>query len=156
MSLWFQSRTPRRPGWPGRWPALLLLVVLAAGPALAIDTEGDLADPEQQAIYESITREVRCLVCQNQTIADSTAPLAMDLRREIRTLIESGRSEAEVKDFLLARYGDFVLYRPRFTGSTALLWLAPGLLLVLGGFALWRVVRHRARLPIPPEDSPLP
>lgn len=151
-------RAPGRPGRLRRWPALLLLasLALATVPAAAIDPEGALADPEQQETYERITREVRCLVCQNQTIADSTAPLALDLRREIRTMIEAGRSEAEVKEFLLARYGDFVLYRPRFTLDTALLWLAPGLLLVLGGFALWRVVRHRARLPIPPEDSPPP
>lgn len=131
-----------------------LMATVLAGPVLAIDIEEDLPDPERQAAYERITREVRCLVCQNQTIADSTAPLAMDLRREIRDMVAAGRTEAEIKDFLLQRYGDFVLYRPRFTGSTALLWLAPAGLLVIGGFGLWRSIRHRSRLPIPPEDVP--
>jgi cytochrome c-type biogenesis protein CcmH len=146
-------------GIPGALLVLLALVVLlvAVAPvARAIDPEGPLPDPDQQALYESVTREVRCLVCQNQTIADSTAPLALDLRREIRGMVAEGRSEAEIKQFLLDRYGDFVLYRPRFTVDTALLWLAPAALLVLGSFALWRVVRRRSGLPIPPDDEPVP
>jgi cytochrome c-type biogenesis protein CcmH len=129
---------------------------LAAFPARAIAPEEMLADPAQQAVYEHLTNEVRCLVCQNQTIADSTAPLAVDLRREIRRMLEAGQSEEEIKTFLLDRYGDFVLYRPRWQTSTALLWLAPVLLLLIGGTCLWRIVRRRTSLPIPLDDGDPP
>jgi len=121
-----------------------------------MDTEPGLPDPTQQQLYEQLTHEVRCLVCQNQTIADSTAPLAADLRREIRGLVEQGRSEDEIRTFLLDRYGDFVLYRPRFNAATALLWLAPVLLLLLGGAVLWRIIQRRAGLPVPAEDEEQP
>jgi len=116
-----------------RWVWLWLLLLPLTGQALDIAEE--LADPEQQAIYEKLLKEVRCLVCQNQPIGDSNAPLAADLRREIRDRLKQGEDEAAVKEFLLARYGDFVLYRPRFTASTALLW----------------VLKRRASLPIPDE-----
>jgi cytochrome c-type biogenesis protein CcmH len=125
-----------------------LALSIGGGPALAMDPDPPLADPEQQAVYERLTREVRCLVCQNQTIADSTAPLAADLRREIRGLVEGGKTEGEVKDFLLTRYGDFVLYRPRWRPATAALWLAPAALLLVGGYGLWRTVRRRSGLPV--------
>lgn len=133
----------------------LLLLLGWQWPAMALDIEETLADPEQQAVYERLLKEVRCLVCQNQPIGDSNAPLAADLRREIRNRLEQGESESDVKQFLLARYGDFVLYRPRFTAQTALLWLAPILLLLLGGVSLWRVIQRRASLPIPSEDEDL-
>jgi cytochrome c-type biogenesis protein CcmH len=118
-----------------------------------MDPEPPLDDPARQAVYERLTREVRCLVCQNQTIADSTAPLAADLRREIRGLVEQGKGEEEVKDFLLARYGDFVLYRPRLRPATVALWAAPAALLVFGGFALWRTVQRRSALPVEADDE---
>lgn len=101
-------------------------------PVLGLNADAPLADPAQQALYERLTNEVRCLVCQNQTIADSNAPLAADLRREIREKVSSGQSESEIKVFLTDRYGDFVLYRPPFGGPSLLLWLAPGLLLLFG------------------------
>ena len=135
-----------------RWiPAIVLAVIpaLSAG----MDPEPVLADPVQQETYERLTHEVRCLVCQNQTIADSSAPLAADLRREIREMVEAGQSEAEIKTFLLDRYGDFVLYRPRFMPSTAILWLAPLLLLLIGGFGLQRIIQRRAALPVPADDE---
>lgn len=113
----------------------------------AIDSEAPLEDPSRQALYEDLINEVRCLVCQNQTIGDSTAPLAADLRREVRRLVEEGRAEPEIKTFLLDRYGDFVLYRPRFMSTTALLWLAPLLLLILGALALALIIRRRRTLP---------
>jgi cytochrome c-type biogenesis protein CcmH len=135
---------------------LAILLLLTALPALAIAPEEVLSDPTQQATYEQLTNEVRCLVCQNQTIADSTAPLAVDLRREIRRMIEAGQSGDEIKTFLLDRYGDFVLYRPRWQSNTALLWLAPVLLLLIGATALWRIIQRRTSLPIPPDDGDLP
>ena len=132
---------------------LATALLLGMTVANAMDADPKLADPVQQATYERLTREVRCLVCQNQTIADSTAPLAADLRRQIHAQIEAGQTEEEIKLYLLARYGDFVLYRPRFKSSTALLWLAPALLLLLGGFTLRRIILRRAGLPVPADEE---
>jgi cytochrome c-type biogenesis protein CcmH len=134
----------------------LVCALLAAGVAHAVDTEPPLADPVLQARYEDLTQQIRCLVCQNEAIADSGAPLAADLRREVRRMIAAGQSDAEVKDFLLARYGDFVLYRPRFQATTAVLWLAPALLVLLVGLTIWRVVRRRANLPIDVDSDDAP
>lgn len=141
-----------------RWFALVLLV-LGAGSAGAIDVREPMADAQEQARYERMIREIRCLVCQNEPIADSNAPLAADLRREVRERIEAGETDAEILSFLTARYGDFVLYRPPFTPRTWLLWLAPGLLLLIGGWVFWRVINARAGKPIdrdwvdPAEDA---
>ncbi len=135
---------------------LLLLLVLVPALLPAIDTAEPIADPEQRALYEQLTDEVRCLVCQNQTIADSSAPLAMDLRREIRAKVEAGQSEAEIKTFLTDRYGDFVLYRPRFGGPALLLWLTPALLLLAGAAWLWRIILRRSDLPITSDEEDAP
>lgn len=102
-----------------------LLLALSISPLQGMDISPPLADPEQQAIYLRLTQEVRCLVCQNQTVGDSSAPLAADLRQAIRQMLADRHSEEEIKVFLLERYGDFVMYRPRFKASTAALWLAP-------------------------------
>jgi len=122
--------------------AALLLTLASA--ALAIDTEKAFDDPALQARYESINRELRCLVCQNQTIADSNATLAQDLRREVREMIAAGKTDAEIRTFMIERYGDFVLYRPRMTATNFLLWAAPVLLLLLGGFIGIRYIRRQA------------
>ena len=98
-----------------------------------------------------VASELRCLVCQNQTIADSSADLAVDLRRQIREALAKGASEREVLDFMVARYGDFVLYRPPLKASTVLLWAGPFLLLAFGVFLL--VLRLRRKAPPPPELS---
>jgi len=127
--------------------ATILLGGMLVSGAWAIEAETPIEDPAQKALYDDLVHEVRCLVCQNQTIGDSTAPLAADLRREIRRMVVDGKSENDIKTFLLERYGDFVLYRPRFKVTTALLWLAPILLLLVGGMTLGRVVRRRASLP---------
>ena len=95
-------------------------------PVYGIDAGQAFADPEMQARYERIISEVRCLVCQNQTIRDSNVFLASDLRREIRRMLEEGLTDAEIADFLVARYGDFVLYRPRMSGKTLVLWIVIG------------------------------
>lgn len=120
----------------------------------AIDASDSLTDANQQAAYEKIINEVRCLVCQNQTIADSSAPLAADLRREIRTMVEEGNSETDIKVFLVERYGDFVLYRPRVRSWTLALWLAPFAFLLVGALTLFRVVQRRRSLPID-QDAPM-
>ncbi len=130
----------------------LLAAIFAASTALAIDQDKRFEDPEMQARYEKLISEVRCLQCQNQSIKDSNVTLAADLRREIARMIEEGQTDEEIADFLVTRYGEFALYRPRTAGKTLVLWLAPFLLVLLGGFALARVVRHRMSLPI--DDDP--
>jgi cytochrome c-type biogenesis protein CcmH len=119
--------------------------------AVAIDVGEAFDDPKLQARYEKIISEVRCLKCQNQTIKDSNALLASDLRREIRHMLEDGKTDDEIYEFLVARYGDFALYRPRASGKTLILWIAPMMFLVFGAFALWRVVQRRTALPIDDE-----
>ena len=133
---------------------LFVFVLLAGAPlAFAIDVDKAFDDPELQARYEKIIDEVRCLKCQNQTIKDSNAFLASDLRREIRRLLEEGKSDQEVFDFLVARYGEFALYRPRMSGKTLVLWLAPGVLLLGGGFVLFNILRRRMVMPTEGEAA---
>ena len=122
-------------------------------PALAIDTERAFEDPELQARYEEIISEVRCLKCQNQTLKDSNAFLASDLRREIRLMIEEGLSDDEIYDFLVDRYGEFALYRPRTSGKTLILWIAPGALLLGGLFFLAGILRKRMSMPIDEDGA---
>ena len=121
--------------------------------AAAIGPEEPFADPALEAEYQALIREVRCLVCQNQTIADSSAPLASDLRREIRELMAGGASSNDVSQFLVERYGDFVLYRPPLQPTTWALWGAPFALCALGLFVFARVVRARLQQPLG-EDLP--
>ncbi|HSD41672.1 MAG TPA: cytochrome c-type biogenesis protein [Burkholderiales bacterium] len=132
----------------------LLALLVAAAPLLApakdaVPTE---QDPVAAKRAVALSEQLRCLVCQNQSIAESNAELAVDLRRQINEQIASGRSDAEIVDFMVQRYGDFVLYRPPFKASTVLLWLGPAVLLVLGLWALRRVLRIRQRAG---EERPL-
>ncbi len=132
---------------------VLLGFLLLTASANAIDVVAAFDDPEMQARYEKIISEVRCLKCQNQTIKDSNAFLAADLRREIRHMLEEGKTDDEIYEFLVARYGDFALYRPRASGKTLILWIAPMMFLVFGVLALWRVVQRRMALPIDDEAT---
>ena len=125
---------------------MLAMLITAPSMVLAIDAERAFEDPAMQERYERLTRELRCLVCQNQTIADSNATLAQDLRREVRELMTEGKTDEEIHVFLTDRYGDFVLYNPPVKPRTYLLWAAPGLLVIAGlGFAGLVIVR-RARV----------
>jgi cytochrome c-type biogenesis protein CcmH len=126
-----------------RW----LLVIILLIPSLAVAEEArPLADnPQIEARLKTLAVELRCLVCQNQTLADSNAPLAEDLRREVREMIAKDMSDREIIDFLVQRYGDFVLYRPPLKASTTLLWLGPFLLLIAGATALVLVLRRRQK-----------
>ena len=132
---------------------VLSVSILLVSPAVAIDQGKVFDDPEMQARYEKLISEVRCLQCQNQSIKDSNVTLAADLRREIARMIEEGQTDDQIAEFLVVRYGEFALYRPRTTGKTLILWLAPFLLVVVGGFALMRVVKHRMSLPIGDETG---
>ncbi|MEL6869076.1 MAG: cytochrome c-type biogenesis protein [Pseudomonadota bacterium] len=134
-------------GWRGGcmvWLALLLVAL----PAAAIDTERAFEDDAMQARYQKLIAEVRCLTCQNQSIKDSNAPLANDLRAVIRDMMRDGASNDEIYTFLQERYGDFALYKPPFSAKTALLWLSPVILMLIGGFALFRTVAARSQLDI--------
>ena len=127
---------------------ILVVALLVSLTATAIDTGDAFEDPEMQARYENLISEVRCLVCQNQTIKDSNVFLASDLRREIRRMMTEGMTDTEIADFLVARYGDFVLYSPRKSGRTLILWITPAILFGVGGIILVRVVRDRMKMPI--------
>lgn len=129
-----------------RYLLALCLAAAALTPALGKEAADLAADPVAEKRLMSISAELRCLVCQNQTIADSNADLAQDLRREIRGMIQQGQSDRQIIDFMVARYGDFVLYRPPVKSATAFLWFGPGLLLIVGLFALVRYLRRRAKL----------
>ena len=128
--------------------ALFALLFAFVSTALAIDTDKAFDDPELQARYEHIIEEVRCLKCQNQSIKDSNAFLAGDLRREIRRMLSEGKTDDEIYDFLVARYGEFALYRPRMSGKTLVLWMAPIALLLAGGLVLVNILRRRIAMPV--------
>jgi cytochrome c-type biogenesis protein CcmH len=122
-----------------------------AGPALAVQPDEILSDPAKEARARAITSELRCMVCQNESIDDSNAPLAKDLRVLVRERIVAGDTDIQVKEFLLARYGEFVLLRPLFTWRNAVLWLAPFGILMIGAFVVFSKAREKRR----PEVTPL-
>ena len=124
--------------------AMLLLAAFAAPAAYAVQPDEIMSDPAKEARARDLSRELRCMVCQNQSIDDSDAPLARDLRLLVRERIATGDSDSQVIDFLVARYGEFVLLKPRFTPHTVLLWLLPPLALIGGGLALWFYSRRRS------------
>ncbi|MBP1298762.1 cytochrome c-type biogenesis protein [Bradyrhizobium elkanii] len=123
---------------------LAAALMLGAMPARAVLPDEVMADPAKEARARELSKELRCMVCQNQSIDDSEAPLARDLRLLVRERISAGDSDRQVIDFLVARYGEFVLLKPRLNEHTLLLWLTPPLALLLGGFALWRLGRRKA------------
>ena len=123
-------------------PLLFIFLLMMSGGIYAVDTH-QLTDPEQQESYETLTKELRCLVCQNQTIADSNAELAADLRQQVYEMLQQGKSKEEIVQFMTDRYGDFVLYKPPFKGKTSLLWIGPIAFLLLGLVAVFFVIRQR-------------
>jgi cytochrome c-type biogenesis protein CcmH len=133
--------------------AVLLLAAFAAPAAYAVQPDEIMSDPVKEARARDLSRELRCMVCQNQSIDDSDAPLARDLRLLVRERIATGASDSQVIDFLVARYGEFVLLKPRFTPHTLLLWLLPPLALIGGGLALWFYSRRRASAGSPTDPT---
>ncbi|HTT43166.1 MAG TPA: cytochrome c-type biogenesis protein [Steroidobacteraceae bacterium] len=127
--------------------------VLVALRALALDTSV-LPDPALQARYVALTHELRCMQCQNESIADSPVDLAADLRQQVREQLLAGKSDEEIRSWMAARYGEFILFRPRYSWRNAWLWGAPAALLVLGALISWRVVRQRTAL-LAEDQEPL-
>ncbi len=141
--------------------ALLLASVFGIGaalqargamPAPALDAYGQLENPALQARYEHIAQELRCLVCQNESIADSNVELASDLRRQVREMLAAGKSDDAIFAFMTDRYGEFVRFRPPVEPKTLLIWGAPFIMLILGVTIIYRVARQRSRLPL--DDEP--
>jgi cytochrome c-type biogenesis protein CcmH len=133
----------------------LVAVIWIAGlsAACAVQPDEIMADPIKESRARDLSRELRCMVCQNQSIDDSEAPLARDLRLLVRERIAAGDSDEQVIDFLVARYGEFVLLKPRLNSHTWLLWLLPPLALAGGGFALWAHNRRRSRFGVAEDES---
>ena len=144
-----------------RWLQLLVLALMlvAAPPASAVQPDEILTDPSLETRARALSKELRCMVCQNQSIDDSDAPLARDLRVLVRERLQAGDSDRQVIDFLVARYGEFVLLKPRFSARTALLWLGPAAILLIGAFGLLVISRRYRPRPSPdgaqPEPAPL-
>jgi cytochrome c-type biogenesis protein CcmH len=138
---------------------LAVAALLSSGVSYAVDVDA-LPTPEFQARYDALTHELRCMQCQNQSIADSPVGLASDLRRDVREQILAGKSDQEIRDSMVARYGNVILFRPPFQASTAWVWVLPFLLLLVGAFVAVRIVRQRAALVasddsiVEPEDTP--
>jgi cytochrome c-type biogenesis protein CcmH len=143
-----------------RLAALLIGAALGIGGAIAaeaaaapaLDAYGQLADPALQARFERITQQLRCLVCQNESIADSNVELASDLRRQVREMLVARKSDDAIFAFMTDRYGEFVRFSPPLEPKTLLIWGAPFIMLLLGGIIIYRVARQRSRLPL--DDGP--
>jgi cytochrome c-type biogenesis protein CcmH len=129
------------------WTLLLAISTLPMS-ARAVDEAGQLENPALQLRYENLTKELRCLVCQNESVADSNAFLARDLRKQVQEMLVAGKTDAEILDFMTARYGEFVRYSPPLEPKTALLWGAPFILLGVGLVVIFRVMRNRSRMPL--------
>lgn len=127
------------------------MLLACLSPAFAVQPDEIMSDPAKESRARELSRELRCMVCQNQSIDDSDAPLARDLRLLVRERIAAGDSDTQVMDFLVARYGEFVLLKPRLKPHTLLLWLLPPLALAGGALALW--LHGRRRTKSPPEQS---
>lgn len=133
---------------------LAALLALSCLHAFAIDRAPAFEDPAQQARYERLAHELRCLVCRSETIADSNAQLAVDLRRQLRELMAAGKSDQEILQYMTDRYGDYVLYKPPVVPRTWLLWAAPVLLVLGGGIAAAVVISRKSKLPDTDPSDP--
>ncbi len=123
--------------------AIIIATLLPSLPTSAVIEQYSFENAQQEQLYQSMIKELRCLVCQNQNLADSNADLAKDLRNKTYEMVTTGNSRKEIADFMVARYGDFVLYRPPVNSSTALLWFGPFVFLALALLIAWRIIRRR-------------
>ena len=124
----------------------LVMILLSPGAFAVIETY-EFSAPELEQRYQDLSAELRCPKCQNQNIADSNAPIAQDLRKQLHLQLEAGSSDNEIKEFMVSRYGEFVLYRPRLSGATVILWLAPALLLGCAALVVFMSLRRRSSTP---------
>jgi cytochrome c-type biogenesis protein CcmH len=124
----------------------LLALLLGAPVAFAIDPAPPFEDPVRQARYTALIHELRCLKCQGETIADTPALFAVDMRRQVREMIAAGKTDHEIIDFMVERYGEIILLKPRWSAKNAWLWLSPGILLLVGGIVAWRITSQRRAL----------
>jgi cytochrome c-type biogenesis protein CcmH len=134
----------------------VLLIVLAFAvvqTALAIDPT-TIPDPQLQARYQNLTHELRCMQCLNQSIADSPVELAGELRNEVREMIVAGKTDDQIRDYMVARYGEFILFRPRFSARNVWLWFGPAIMLVIGAAIAVRIIRQRTKL-VAQDNEPL-
>lgn len=127
--------------------SIVVMLMLCVQPVLAIDTQPAFSDPVLQSRYDKLIRELRCVQCRSQSIADSNVGLAADLRREVRELIAAGKSDREILQYMTDRYGEYILYSPPVKPTTWLLWAAPVLLVLIGGAAAVVVIIRKSRLP---------
>ncbi len=141
--------------WNARFVLVVLAVLLGAAPLHAVQVDEILPDPQLEGRARAISHDLRCMVCQNQSIDDSEAPLARDLRLLVRERLKAGDSDTQVVDYLVARYGEFVLLKPRISWHTAILWGAPLTILVVGLFAIGFSALRRSARPEPPEIAAL-
>ena len=135
-----------------RLPLAVLWLALICAPAMAIDPVPPLPNAGDQARYLALTRELRCLKCQGETVADTPAMFAVDIRRQVREMIVGGSTDEQIRQYMVDRYGEVILLRPRWSAHNAWLWMAPGIFLLLGGIVAWRIVQQRRAL-LATDDS---
>ena len=133
--------------------ALMFAAAMAFAQKISDPAPLQFSDTSEEQRFHDMVAELRCVMCQNQSLADSNAQIAVDLRREVLALMREGRSDADIRDFLVARYGEFVLYRPRVGGTTWLLWFGPLLFAIGGGAVVWRLLRRGGSAPPPVDDA---
>jgi cytochrome c-type biogenesis protein CcmH len=159
------ARTRRRTGSARAWRLavqlaaviwLATLGIMGAQFTHALDANGQIEDPALQSRFERITKQLRCLVCQNESIADSNVELASDLRRQVREMLIAGKSDDAIFDYMTDRYGEFVRFSPPLERKTLLIWGAPFIALLVGAGVVYRVVSQRSRMPLDDELSPGP
>jgi cytochrome c-type biogenesis protein CcmH len=131
----------------------MICLLVASRAVFAVDPT-EMPTPQLQQRYLALTHELRCMQCQNESIADSPVNLAADLRREVRELLIAGKSDDDVRNFMVARYGEFILFRPRFSTRNFWLWATPGVLLLIGALVAVRIVRQRSKL-VEQDQEPL-
>jgi cytochrome c-type biogenesis protein CcmH len=150
-------RAPRR--WGASLTALAAmlsaLLVFVARPAAAVDATPPLRNPQLQQRYLALTHEFRCMQCQDESLADSEVNLAADMRVEVHDLVAAGKTDQQVRDYMVSRYGEFILFKPPFNWRNAWLWSAPAILMLIGALVAWRIVRTRTRL-VAQDNSELP
>lgn len=127
---------------------VVLCALLALTPlcAIALDLTPPLSTPVKQELYEKLTHQLRCLQCQGETVAETPAKFAVDIRRQVREMVEAGKSEAEVRQYMVERYGEIILFKPLWNVANSWLWLGPGFFLVGGMYVAWRILRQRSQL----------